>query len=57
MDAAGIDFQILSVDYPMDDNKAGADFLAAYPMDDQVRRKVASENAQRRFGDRIPSLG
>ena len=24
-------------------------------MDDQVRRKVASENAQRRFGDRIPS--
>jgi predicted TIM-barrel fold metal-dependent hydrolase len=39
---------------PMDDNQAGAQFLASYPMDDATRRKVSSENAIRLFGGRIP---
>jgi 2,3-dihydroxybenzoate decarboxylase len=47
---------MFSVDYPMDDNRAGAEFLASYPMDDAVRRKVSSENAIRLFGARIPQL-
>jgi 2,3-dihydroxybenzoate decarboxylase len=45
---------MFSVDYPMDDNQAGAEFLATYPMDDGTRRKVSSENAVRLFGKRIP---
>ena len=54
LDVIGADRVMFSVDYPMDDNKAGADFLAAYPMDDAVRRQVGAENALRLFGDRIP---
>jgi 2,3-dihydroxybenzoate decarboxylase len=55
LEVIGADRVMFSVDYPMDDNKAGADFLAAYPMDEAVRRKVGSENALRLFGDRIPA--
>jgi 2,3-dihydroxybenzoate decarboxylase len=54
LEVIGADRVMFSVDYPMDDNKEGADFLAAYPTDDAVRRQVGSENALRLFGDRIP---
>ena len=47
---------MFSVDYPMDDNETGAEFMASYPMDDAARRKVASENAIRLFGARIPDV-
>ena len=50
----GADRVMFSVDYPMDDNVEGADFLAAYPMSEADRRKVGYENALRLFGDRIP---
>jgi 2,3-dihydroxybenzoate decarboxylase len=56
LEVIGADRVMFSVDYPMDDNRAGAEFLAAYPMDDAVRRKVSSENAIRLFGGRIPEL-
>jgi 2,3-dihydroxybenzoate decarboxylase len=55
LEVIGAERVMFSVDYPMDDNKAGADFLAAYPMDEAVRRQVGSENALRLFGDRIPA--
>jgi predicted TIM-barrel fold metal-dependent hydrolase len=51
----GADRVMFSVDYPMDDNQAGAEFLASYPMDDATRRKVSSENAIRLFGERLPA--
>ena len=54
LEVMGADRVMFSVDYPMDDNQAGADFMASYPMDDATRRKVGSENAVRLFGDRIP---
>jgi 2,3-dihydroxybenzoate decarboxylase len=54
LDVMGADRVMFSVDYPMDDNQAGAQFLASYPMDDATRQKVNSENAIRLFGDRIP---
>jgi len=50
----GPDRVMFSVDYPMDNNVDGATFLASYPMSEADRRKVAHENAQRLFGDRIP---
>jgi 2,3-dihydroxybenzoate decarboxylase len=50
----GAERVMFSVDYPMDDNQAGAQFLASYPMDDATLRKVGSENAIRLFGGRIP---
>ena len=50
----GADRVMFSVDYPMDDNQAGADFLVSYPMADVTRRKVSSENAIRLFGERLP---
>jgi predicted TIM-barrel fold metal-dependent hydrolase len=56
LEVMGVDRVMFSVDYPMDDNKAGAEFLASYPMDDATRRKVSSENAIRLFGGRIPEL-
>jgi 2,3-dihydroxybenzoate decarboxylase len=56
LEVIGADRVMFSVDYPMDDNRAGAEFLAFYPMDDAVRRKVSSENAIRLFGGRIPEL-
>lgn len=56
LEVIGADRVMFSVDYPMDDNRAGAEFVAAYPMDDAVRRKVGSENAIRLFGARIPQL-
>ena len=56
LEVIGEDQVMFSVDYPMDDNRAGAEFLASYPMDDAVRRKVSSENAIRLFGGRIPEL-
>ena len=56
LDVLGADRVMFSVDYPMDDNQAGADFLASYPMDDATRRKVSSENAIRLFGERIPAV-
>ncbi|HYZ68375.1 MAG TPA: amidohydrolase family protein, partial [Mycobacterium sp.] len=49
----GAERVMFSVDYPMDDNQAGADFLASYPMDDTARRQVASGNAVRLFGDKL----
>jgi predicted TIM-barrel fold metal-dependent hydrolase len=54
LEVMGVDRVMFSVDYPMDDNQDGADFLTSYPMDDAARRKVSSENAIRLFGDRIP---
>jgi 2,3-dihydroxybenzoate decarboxylase len=45
---------MFSVDYPMDDNQTGAQFLAHFPMGDEARRKVSSDNAIRLFGERIP---
>lgn len=54
LDVMGADRVMFSVDYPMDDNVAGAEFLAAYPMDDAARAQVAGGNALRLFGDRIP---
>lgn len=55
LDVMGSDRVMFSVDYPMDDNQAGARFLADYPMDDPTRRKVSSENAIRLFGSRLPA--
>jgi predicted TIM-barrel fold metal-dependent hydrolase len=54
LEVMGADRVMFSVDYPMDDNQAGAQFLASYPMDDATRRKVSSENAIRLFGGRVP---
>ncbi len=54
LEVMGADRVMFSVDYPMDDNKDGANFLASYPMDDATRRKVSSENAIELFGERIP---
>jgi predicted TIM-barrel fold metal-dependent hydrolase len=54
LEVMGVDRVMFSVDYPMDDNRAGAEFIASYPMDDAKRRKVSSENAIRLFGGRIP---
>jgi predicted TIM-barrel fold metal-dependent hydrolase len=55
LEVMGPDRVMFSVDYPMDDNRTGADFMTSYPMDDDTRRKVSSENAIRLFGGRIPS--
>ncbi|HTI76012.1 MAG TPA: amidohydrolase family protein [Mycobacterium sp.] len=55
LDVMGADRVMFSVDYPMDDNQTGAQFMASYPMDDATRRKVSSENAIALFGDRIPA--
>jgi predicted TIM-barrel fold metal-dependent hydrolase len=54
LDVMGTDRVMFSVDYPMDDNQTGADFMASYPIDDATRRKVSSENAVRLFGGLIP---
>jgi 2,3-dihydroxybenzoate decarboxylase len=54
LEVMGADRVMFSVDYPMDDNQAGAEFLASYPLDDATLRKVSSENAIRLFGGRIP---
>jgi 2,3-dihydroxybenzoate decarboxylase len=54
LEVMGVDRVMFSVDYPMDDNQAGAEFIASYPMDDATRRKVSSENAIRLFDGRIP---
>lgn len=55
LDVMGADRVMFSVDYPMDDNQTGAEFMASYPMDDATRRKVSSENAVRLFSGRIPA--
>ncbi len=55
LEVMGADRVMFSVDYPMDDNQTGAEFMASYPMDETVRRKVGSENAIRLFGGRIPA--
>jgi predicted TIM-barrel fold metal-dependent hydrolase len=54
LEVMGADRVMFSVDYPMDDNQDGADFMASYPMDDATLRKVSSENAIRLFGERLP---
>jgi predicted TIM-barrel fold metal-dependent hydrolase len=54
LEVMGADRVMFSVDYPMDDNQTGAEFMASYPMDDATHRKVSSENAIRLFGDRLP---
>jgi predicted TIM-barrel fold metal-dependent hydrolase len=54
LEVMGVDRVMFSVDYPMDDNLTGAEFLASHPMDDAARRKVSSENAIQLFGSRIP---
>lgn len=55
LEVMGADRVMFSVDYPMDDNQTGAEFMASYPMDEAVRRKVGSENAIQLFGGRIPA--
>jgi 2,3-dihydroxybenzoate decarboxylase len=55
LEVMGADRVMFSVDYPMDDNRTGAEFMAEFPMDDATRRKVSSENAIRLFGDRLPA--
>lgn len=55
LEVMGADRVMYSVDYPMDDNQTGAEFMASYPMDDDTYRKVSSENAVRLFGDRLPT--
>ena len=55
LDVMGADRVMFSVDYPMDSNKDGADFIASYPMDDSERRKVSCENAIALFGERLPA--
>ena len=54
LEVMGADRVMFSVDYPMDDNTDGANFLSSFAMDDDARRKVSSENAIRLFGDRLP---
>lgn len=54
LDVMGPDRVMFSVDYPMDDNLAGAEFLRGYPMDEASRLKVSSGNAVRLFGERLP---
>ena len=54
LEVMGADRVMFSVDYPMDDNQTGAEFMASYPMDDATRQKVSSENAIRLFGKRLP---
>jgi predicted TIM-barrel fold metal-dependent hydrolase len=56
LEVIGPDRLMFSVDYPMDDNVAGADFLSNLPINSEVRRKVAGGNALSLFGDRIPQL-
>jgi len=55
LDVMGSDRVMFSVDYPMDDNQTGAEFMRSYPMDDATRLKVSSGNALRLFGARLPS--
>ncbi|SEH82877.1 2,3-dihydroxybenzoate decarboxylase [Mycolicibacterium rutilum] len=55
LEVMGADRVMFSVDYPMDDNATGAQFLRDYPMDDATRRKVSSGNAVELFGDRLPA--
>ena len=54
LDVMGPERLMFSVDYPMDDNVTGADFLRDLQVDDDVRRKIAGENALTLFGDKIP---
>lgn len=54
LEVMGADRVMFSVDYPMDDNQTGAEFMASYPMDDETRRNVGSDNAIRLFGDKLP---
>jgi predicted TIM-barrel fold metal-dependent hydrolase len=54
LEVMGPERLMFSVDYPMDDNLAGAEFLKDLQVDDEVRRKVASENALCLFGDKFP---
>ena len=55
LEVMGADRVMFSVDYPMDDNNDGADFIASYPMDEATRAKVSYGNAARLFGDKIPA--
>jgi predicted TIM-barrel fold metal-dependent hydrolase len=55
LEVMGADRLMFSVDYPMDDNQTGAQFMASYAMDEATRRKVSCENAIRLFGERIPA--
>jgi predicted TIM-barrel fold metal-dependent hydrolase len=54
LDVMGPDRLMFSVDYPMDDNVAGAEFLRDLQVEDDVRHKIAGENALRLFGDKVP---
>ncbi|KAA0115911.1 amidohydrolase family protein [Mycolicibacterium sp. P9-22] len=54
LDVMGPDRVMFSVDYPMDSNQDGVEFLRSYPMDEDTRRKISSGNASRLFGDRLP---
>lgn len=54
LEVMGPDRVMFSVDYPMDNNQDGVEFLRSYPMDDDTRRKISSGNASRLFGDRLP---
>jgi len=57
LDVMGPERLMFSVDYPMDDNVTGAEFLRELQVDDDVRSKIAGENALRLFGDKIPRSG
>ncbi|MCX2931431.1 amidohydrolase family protein [Mycobacterium sp. CVI_P3] len=54
LEVMGPDRLMFSVDYPMDDNVDGAQFLRDLQVDDDVRRKIAGDNALGLFGDKIP---
>ncbi|KAA1248368.1 amidohydrolase, partial [Mycobacterium simiae] len=56
LDVMGADRVMFSVDYPMDDNMAGAKFLTDYPLDDEQCHKVGAGNARRLFKGKIPAL-
>lgn len=54
LEVMGPDRVMFAVDYPIDSNRAAAEFLAGYPMAEAVRQKVAHRNALELFGSRIP---
>jgi 2,3-dihydroxybenzoate decarboxylase len=55
LDVMGANRVMFSADHPMDENKAGPDFIASYPMDEATRRQVESGNSIALFGDKIPA--
>ena len=54
LEVMGADRVMFAVDYPIDSNRAAAEFLAAAPLDDTTRHRIGCANALRLFGSRIP---